>query len=237
MVTRKIRLADHRGRDATVLLLPMSHSTARRCQDMETRLVKATRRIKVTTISHPDVLLKQYPDPDALARVLIDGDPEVDLELTGRIAGSCDRVYLGAGGEVIYTPSVVEVRYGSDGTETERRPRAMRPANTVSVTPPVWSGVLIPVSDAVKRYAFTRAYQVPHSNALEFDFLMGIASYLHERETMVQVGSGRHGRGPLILERNGPKYRGFLSGKVMGDSMRLILHLSGFELKPQEEPA
>jgi hypothetical protein len=74
-----------------------------------------------------------------------------------------------------------------------------------------------------------------HSNALEFDFLYSIAAYLHERKTMAQVGSGRRGNGPLILERNGPKYRGFLDGRVQDDAMRLVLYLASFELAVSEE--
>ncbi|MHB1191251.1 MAG: hypothetical protein ACYC08_10480 [Armatimonadota bacterium] len=111
----------------------------------------------------------------------------------------------------------------------------MRPANTLTHTPPVWSGVLIPVSEAVRRYTFTRAYGVAHTNALECDFLFAIAEYLHERESMLLVGTGRKGWGPLVLERNGPRYRGFLQGRVTGDAMRLVLYLSQFELRAPEE--
>jgi hypothetical protein len=81
-----------------------------------------------------------------------------------------------------------------------------------------------------------------HTNALEFDFLHGIAAYLDERKLMAQVGSGRprnnrgrRGVGPLILERNGPKYRGFLEGRIQGDAMRLVLYLAAFELAAPEE--
>ncbi len=102
-------------------------------------------------------------------------------------------------------------------------------------TPPVWSGVLLPRSEIIRRYALTRAYQVMHTNALEFDFLYGVADYLDERKAMAQVGSGRRGIGPLILERNGPKYRGFLDGKTQGDAMRLVLYLAAFELAVPEE--
>lgn len=235
MVTRKIRLADHRGRDATVLLVPVSHRSEKRHQNMEGNPAESIRRIKCTAYTHADALLKQYSDPDALARVLIAEDPEMDIELVGRATGSCDRVYLSVKGETVYTPGIMEIRYCPDGTEIERRPKRIRPANTVTATPPVWSGMLIPVDDAIRRYAFTRAYQVMHQNALEFDFLMGIAAYLHGRESMVLVGTGRNGKGPLILERNGPRYRGFLNGRVMGDAMRLVLYLSQSELRTPED--
>jgi hypothetical protein len=237
MVTRKIRIADHRGRDATVILVPVFHRTEKRYQNMEGSPVESVRRIKGTQDTHADNLMKRYPDPDDLARALIAEDPEADIELAGRATGSCDRVYSNPAGEIIYSPSIMEIKYDSVGLEIERRPKRIRPANTVTAAPPVWSGTLIPVSDAIRRYAFGRAYQVMHQNALEFDFLMGIASYLHERESMVLVGSGRNGRGPLILERNGPRYRGFLHGRVMGDAMRLVIYLSQFELKPPEDAA
>lgn len=51
---------------------------------------------------------------------------------------------------------------------------------------------------------------------------------------MAQVGSGRRGNGPLILERNGPKYRAFLDGRIQGDAMRLVLYLAAFELAMSE---
>lgn len=235
MVTRKIRIADHRGRDATVLLVPVSHRVEKRYQNIEGAPVESVRRIKSAADTHIDVLLKRYSDPDDLARALITEDPDVDIELAGRTTGSCDRLYMNGEGKIVYTPGVMEIRCSPDGAEIERRPKRIRPANTVTPTPPVWSGTLIPVDDAVKRYAFTRAYQIMHQNALEFDFLFGIASYLHERESMAQVGSGRSGKGPLILERNGPGYRGFLYGQIMGDAMRLVLYLSTYELTMPED--
>ena len=232
---RRIRLADHRGRDATVLLVPIGESAKRRHQDMEGRPVQSLRRVRATRETCTDALFGRYPDPDELARALISGNPELDLEMTGRATGPCDRVHMDADGRVLYAPSVVEVRYGPDNIEQDRRPLSVRPSNLVTPMPPAWSGLLLPRGDVIREYALTRAYQVMHTNALEFDFLYGIAAHLEERQAMAQVGSGRRGIGPLILERNGPKYRGFLDGRVQGDAMRLVLYLASFELATPEE--
>ena len=232
---RGIRLADHRDRDATVLLVPVGENVKRRYQDTNGRPVRSVRRVRATQETCADALLSQYPDPDELARALISGDPETDLEVTGRATGPCDRVHIDGDGQVLYAPSIVEVRYGSDGIEQERRPLSVRPSNLVTPAPPVWSGALLPRGEVIRKYALTRAYQVMHTNALEFDFLHGIAAYLDERNAMAQVGSGRQGKGPMILERNGPKYRGFLDGKIQGDAMRLVLYLAAFELAAPEE--
>lgn len=227
---RRIKLSDHRGRDAVVILLPVTDKTKSRYQDTEGRQVHRVRRIRSTVDTSVESLLAKYLDPDDLSHALVTGDPEIDLELSSRAAGTCDRFHLDADGNLIYASSIMEVRYDSSGIEEARRPVINRPANLVTAVPPVWSGVLIQRSEAIRRYAFTRAYQVVHSNALEYDFLYGIASYLHERQSMVQVGTGRQGRGPLRTERNGPRYRGFLDGKIQGDAMRLVLYLSAYEL-------
>ena len=232
---RRIRLADHRGRDATVLLVPIGESVKRRHQDMDGRPVQSVRRVRATSETCADVLFAKYPDPDELSRSLIAGDPELDLEMTGRSTGPCDRVHIDSDGQILYAPAVVEVRCGPDGMECERRPLSVRPSNLVTPAPPVWSGLLTPRAEIIRQYALTRAYQVMHTNALEFDFLFCIAAYLDERKAMAQIGSGRRGNGPLILERNGPKYRGFLDGRVQGDAMRLVLYLAAFELAATEE--
>ena len=230
-----MRLADHRGRDATVLLVPVGESAKRRHQDTDGRPVQSVRRVRATPDTRADALFSRYPDPDELSRALISGDPDIDLEVTGRTTGPCDRVHIDGDGQILYAPSVVEARYGSDGTECERRPPSVRPSNLVTPALPVWSGVLLPRGDVIKKCALTRAYEVMHTNALEFDFLYGIAAHLDERSVMAQVGSGRRGVGPLIPERNGPKYRGFVDGRVQGDAMRLVLHLASFELAMLED--
>lgn len=232
---RRIRLADHRGRDATVLLVSVGESVKRRHQDTDGRPVRSVRRVRATAEMCVDALFGRYPDPDELSRALISSDPDIDLEMTGRSTGPCDRVHIDGDGHVLYAPSVVEVRCGPDGMEEERRPLSVRSSNLVTPVPPVWSGVLVPRGEVVRSYALTRAYQLMHSNALEYDFLYGVASCLDERQSMVQVGSGRRGVGPLILERNGPKYRGFLDGRIQGDAMRLVLYLAAFELAVPEE--
>jgi len=232
---RRIRLADHRGRDATVLLVPVGESVKRRYQDTDGRSVLNVRRVRATCATCVDTLLERYSDPEELTRAFISGDPEIDLEVTGRATGHCDRVHIDDDGQIIYAPSFVEVRYGSDGIEKERRPLAVRPSNLVTPTPPVWSGVLLPRGEVARKYAITRAYQVTHSNTLEFDFLYSIAAYLGEQNAVVQVGSGRRGLGPLICERNGSKYRGFLDGRAQGDAVRLVLYLAAFELAAPEE--
>ena len=227
---RQLRIADHRGREATCGLLPVRLPDARRWQDLASQPVHALRRVRATATTHPEALLAQSPDPDDLAQALIAGDPEWDLRALGRPTGPCTRGYLDGDGQPCYTPQWMECRAAADRGEPQRRPLPARPANLVPAAPPVWSGVLLSRQDIIHRLAFVRAYQVVHQNVLQFDFLYALAQYLQQRQVMVQVGSGRQGRGPLVCERNGRPYRGFLDGRVQGEAMRLVLYLAAGEL-------
>jgi hypothetical protein len=231
---RQLRLADHRGRDATVLLRPVRLTAPRCLQTLDGAPVRTVRRVKATADTCPDALLARYADPEDLTRALIDGDPEFDRRAVGRPTGPCDRVYLDGDGQPCHTPTLTEVRYDADGIERERRPVAARSANLVPLAAPVWSGVLVPRATLIRRVVLARAYQVVHQDALQFDFLAELAAYLDARAALVQVGSGRLGRGPLICERGGLPYRGFLDGRVQGEGIRVVLYLASGDLAIRE---
>ena len=233
MPLRKIRLADHRGREATVMLVPRRRSSAPSYTDSSGKPVRFTRIIKTR---QPPVAGRQplLGDPESLAQALIEGDPEIDVEAAGREAGPCDRVYVGVDGKPLYSARIVEVVHDRKGKETARREPVNTSSNLVPDSPPVWPGKLIPRSEAVRRYAFTRAYQVRHTNSLEYDFLFGLARHLEKTDALALVGSGPKGAGPLILERNGAPMKGFLEGRTKGDMYLLVLHLAAHELKPPE---
>lgn len=234
MPLRSIRLADHRRREATVVLVPRHKPPAPKFADTSGSPVRFARLVKTTEATSHAALLSGYGDPESLSRALIDVDPEIDLETAGRETGPCDRAHVGADGKPLYAVHMIEVLYDLEGNEIARREPVDVPSNLVPVTPPIWSGKLILRSEAVRRYAFTRAYQVRHTNSLEFDFLFGLARHLEQRDALALVGSGPKGTGPLILERNGTPMKGFLEGRTKGDTYLLILYLAAFELKTLE---
>jgi hypothetical protein len=183
------------------------------------------------------LLRQRFPDPEALARALVQGDPEVDTEAAGRETGPCDRVYIDSRGKPIYSARLLEVVSDRHGAEIERREPRFVPANLVPDAPPVWSGRLLRRHLAARRFAFTRAYQVRHGNALEYDFLHGLAAYLEEKDSVALIGSGPKGLGPLVPEANATPMKGLLEGRTRGLEYLLILHLAAFELRsPEGEP-
>ena len=118
----------------------------------------------------------------------------------------------------------------SDGDEIERRQPIDTPANIDTEKPLVWTGKTFKRSDAGRRFVFSRNYQIRHIDGLTFDFIFAMAKELDQVDSLVLIGAGARGTEPIILERNGLPYRGFLEGRINGDRYLLILHLSHLEL-------
>lgn len=198
------------------------------------------RRKYLKTTARLDQLVAEAGDLVALGQAIVDGDPEVDIEQVGRPLTSTHRIYVTADGSIAYRVTLQQVVHRPDGTEKERRDATKAPSNVALENHPVrWSGRLFSKTDALRRFVFTRAYQVRHSSGLTYDFLYAMAKQLHDADAMVFVGSGPKGTGPLVLTTGGEPYRGFLEGRVDGDRYALVLHLTNLELKAlaAEEPA
>jgi hypothetical protein len=104
------------------------------------------------------------------------------------------------------------------------------PANIDIERPLVWTGKTFKRLEAVRRFVFSRNYQICHVDGLTFDFLFAMARELDTIDSLVLIGAGVRGIEPIILERNGLPYRGFLEGRIKGDRYILLLHLSHLEL-------
>lgn len=230
-MARAITLTDQRRRDAQVELHSAPKPPSPLWVTREGQPTQSARLIKSPEGHTFTDLLAQYGDTEAVGQALIDGDPEVALELVGRKVGHTDRVWIGSDGAILYSAKLMEVIVAPDGT-TERRDFVEVEA-TVGLEQPAlpWSGKLFPIDKVVTRFALVRTLQVRHVNGLTFDFLFEIAKHLEESAKMLLVGSGNKAGGPLIFNRNGSPYRGFLEGRIDGDGFLLLLHLSNLELK------
>lgn len=169
---------------------------------------------------------------DDYAKALVDGDPEIDLAVVGRFIEGTQSMYLSGSGEPLFTaPRLVEITYGADGRELERRdPIDVEPTITDAV-PLRWTGRKIPKADVVHKYVIRRTMQLQHVDGVTFDFLHAMAKELADEGVMVLLGAGTQGKDPIVLQLNGTSYRGFLEGRVDGDGYLLLLHLSNMELK------
>ena len=169
---------------------------------------------------------------DNIAQELISADPEVDMEMVGKVIEDTNTVLLTQDNQPLFcAPEILEIIYGPDGKEVERRTPVEVAPNVNEELPVKWTGKMIPRADLVRKYAIKRTMQLRHVDGVTFDFLFSIAKELDEKDSVMLLAAGEGGKGPLVLQSNGSPYRGFLEGRVDGETFLLLLHLSAMELK------
>ncbi len=229
-MSRWIRLSDGKGRHTRVRMESKQATPSQQFQTEDGRFVKAARIIKSPLTKTYSYLRSRCNDDQELARLLMESDPEIDYESAGKKTGPIDRVLLDSEDRVLYAASEIEVVLNSDGDEIERRQPVDTPANIDTERPLVWTGKTFKRSEAVRRFVFSRNYQIRHIDGLTFDFLFAIAQELDRSDSLVLIGAGTRGSEPIVPERNGLPYRGFLEGRINGDRYLLMLHLTHLEL-------
>jgi hypothetical protein len=152
--------------------------------------------------------------------------------MVGRTIDGTNTVLLDKDGQPLFcAPEVLEIIYGPDGKEVERRTPVEIAPNVNEEIPVKWTGKLIPRGDLVRKFAIKRSMQLRHVDGVTYDFLYAIAKELDEKDSVMLLGGGDGGKGPLVLQSNGSPYRGFLDGRVEGETYVLLMHLSSMELK------
>jgi hypothetical protein len=229
---RSFHLSDKPGRDAFLRIVPSPAAPEPMRAARGSQV--AMRRFVVAGDSNTHEALAARFGPD-YGEALIEGDPEIDLAITGSPLLDTVSVFLTAGGGLsVSAPRILEVVIGPDGAERERRDPVDFAAN-IDISEPIrLSKFRFKRADAIRRFVFSRALVVSHVDGLTFEFLRGLAEELDKADELVMVGAGPAGRDPLVLQQNGASWRGFLEGRIDGDRHSLVLRLSNMELKVPE---
>jgi hypothetical protein len=226
-----INISNSAGRDAVVTTESVRSPLKVRWVDDKGRQASSTRIVKATVERDIEALKQQHGALSDVAKSLVDGDPEIDLETTGRFLSETSRVYIDQNREIVHKVEFWEIVRNPDGSERERRPRKLPDPNIAGEVPLRWSGVYIDKAEACRKFVFAGKVQLHHINGLTFDFLYGMAKELEERQALMLIGAGPKSNQPLILRRGSTPYRGFLEGRTDGEKYCLILHFSNMELK------
>ena len=169
---------------------------------------------------------------EKLPQVLIDEDPELDLELIGRPVDKTNTVFIDKENKILKTaPNWIELIFDKEGNEKDRRIPEDKLSNINDELPIRFTKFKLKRNKAVRKFVFSRTLQLWHSDGLTFEFLFNIAKELDENDEMMLIGGGQKGKEPLIFQNNGLPWRAFLEGRVQGDSYALLMRLSNLELK------
>ena len=228
-MSHNIHLANAKGRNAFVTLSTLKAPAAPKLSLPDDK-VSFRRYVTCTESGTHAALSARWGDN--YATHLVEGDPEVDFEQVGQFIEQLQTIYLDPDGKVLMVePNMIEVLTNPDGSERERRAPQEMDSNTDSALPVRWTGKRIDLDEAVRKFSFKRRMQLRHSDGLTYEFLFGMAKELGESRSVMLLGTGEKGTGPLVFQANGRPYRGFLEGQVNGTSYRLTLLLSDMELK------
>jgi|SRR5436190_12242822 len=179
-------------------------------------------------------------DPQKLTPAeLIAADPELVPSSAGEILEleTLTTAYYDSEAETLAPVSdfkLLDVVYGPDGQEKERRPHITRKTNLDELHP-IKIGKRLPLVEALTGFVFKQVYQIIHEDGVQKDFLHGIAKELHEKQEMAVLGAGSKGNQPLVVRDKGSPYRAFLYGEIGSGAddgkYKLLLLLSDQELK------
>jgi hypothetical protein len=231
-----INIADRRNRNTHVGLETRRPRPRYRFVGPRGAEVRSLRVIKGSWTTDLKHLTREASLKD-LSQRLIDGDPEIDIELFGKRIEESSRIYLDANNAPAHNVVIKELVYTARGELTETRDPEPQAANINGELPLKWSGKLLPKSKVARKMAFVHCHQIVHVDGLTYDFLYGMAKELEDQSALLYLAAGPKMNDPLVLTRNGTPYRGFLEGRTREDKYLLLLHLSNLELKPLGEPA
>lgn len=235
----EINICNSAGRDAIVATDSVRSWKKVRWVDGQGRQASSVRVLKAPVDHDLGALQATHGALNQVAQALLDGDPEIDLENTGRFLRDTSRVYIDRNRQLVHKVQFWEIVRNPDGSERERRPRKLQDPNIAAELPLRWSGVFIKKEEACRKFVFSGKVQLQHVNGLTYDFLYGMAKELEANNSLMLLGAGPKSNQPLILRRGGAPYRGFLEGRTDGPKYALILHFSNLELKapPKSENA
>lgn len=226
---RRLHIANADNRNAIVVATPPK-AAEKVIQGLEGDVARFRRYIAVGSGYLHEDLIAQHGDD--LSTSLITADPEIDFDRVGQFLEGTQSMLMTSTGEPMYaSPQFLDVVLDARGNEVSRKAPVDVAATVTEEIPLRWTGKKVPRGEGVRQFMFRRSLQIRHVDGVTYDFLFSMAKQLHDEDVMILMGAGEKGKDPVVLQLNGSPYRGFLEGRVNGDSFILLLHLSNMELK------
>lgn len=228
---RKIKISNSQNRDTDIVYGGITTKSKIKFVFSDRSLTSNAKLLKSKMGQQYPALLKKFGSDEDLVDILINENPEIDLELTGSYIKGGQRILVDENINPVFEVIASEVIYNPDGSQREIKSLSIRESNILADYPIKWTGKYLPLEQAYNKFIFTKKYQLTHSNGLTFDFLFDMAKDLSDKKSLMLLGAGPKGNEPLVFQDKGKPYRAFLEGRIKGDSYLLLLHLTNLELK------
>ena len=241
---RYIKLANDKKRDAEITFRSLNPKPAVTMVLESGEAINNKRAVKGTSDTSTQTLLGKYDEKPKegvdfemqlaarLSEDLINSDPEIDLELSGKFIDDVSRVYINEDEKPVFRVKKVEKIFSPKAELKEEREPKYNESNITGESIVNWTGKLMPKSKVYNKLVFNKKYQLKHVNGLTYDFLFEMAKELADKDALMMLGGGASGKEPLVMNDGGNPYRAFLEGRIKGEKYCLVLHLTDQELKP-----
>lgn len=230
-MARYINLGDGKGKNAEIIFSGKTKKPFVKQVTENGEQVKTLRVLKGTIDNSYDALLKKLGDDESIAQSILVGDPEISLDFTGRFVTETSKVYIDTNLKPVFWVNKKDCVFLPDGTLKEERDQKETLSNLLAEYPLRPIGKFLSRKEMASKLVFAKKYQLSHVNGLTFDFLMGIAKELSDKDSLLMIGGGPKGTEPIVFQDGGKGYRAFLEARVDNDGYVLLLHLSNLELK------
>jgi len=229
---RTLKITNDKGRDAEVHFVNHPIKAPFAYVDQAGQAIKNRKYIKSTSKQDLSKLLEEFGSLEEVAESIIEGDPELDMEVSGQFLENVSRVYVNDQEKIVFRIKKTEKVYNPKGELMEQRDLVQKRSNINTEIPIKWTGKLIPKEKFYRKFVSIHTYRITHDTGLKYDFLFDMASKLADKKAMMLLAGGETGDQPLIMQDGGKPYRAFLEGRIKGDHYLLLMHLSNMELKP-----
>jgi hypothetical protein len=208
------------------------------------RVTKPTLKTSTGVVEHQTLANgKQILKPEELEALsyetLTTGNPEINVDKAGRIL-THENLTSAYHKPDELTPArnfhKVDMTFNAAGQLKARTPEKTIHTNMNDSKPLIVDlEKTLPANLAATRFAFKDAHQLVHKDGLTREYLMKLAKILQESNSCALLGSGKNGKGPLILQENGKPCRGFLFGQVQNSEYKLLVMFTDMEMKTVQE--
>lgn len=228
---RLISIGDNTGKNAMVGISTYFQKSIKKQEEkpyVSKRVIKTTLKTDISSLEK-----ESGYDREKLFENLLHGNPEIDLNEEGKFTPPLHYTYATSKNELAPSVHFDERIFNANGSLREQRPFNEAEQNIQNETMPVrWSGITIPVYEALRRYVFVHTYQLFHTNGLTYSFLYEMAKELSEKKIAMFIGAGIGGTEPIVLMKGGKKYRGFMTGEIESEGRyKLLIHLTEIDLE------
>ena len=121
IILRTINITNDKKRDALVCMEAVKKpETLKKVTEDGSELINI-KILKQNLALSFESLCKDYTDLTEMGQALIQSDPEIDMELTGRKLDSTHKLFLRENGKIAYRVDMIQVIKDPQGNEKERR--------------------------------------------------------------------------------------------------------------------